>query len=65
MEMDIADVNCEVEACNDYLAKAEKVIGMLESDITSETTKFGIKVVGATAGAAAAITFAGGKLVIL
>lgn len=65
MEMDIADVNCEVEACNNYLAEAEKVIGMLESDITSETRKFGIKVVGATAGAAAAITIAGGKLVIL
>lgn len=65
MEMEIADVNCEVEACKNYLAEAEKVIGMLELDITQETAKFGIKVVGATAGAAAAISVAGGKLVIL
>ena len=44
---------------------AENVLSMLEADIASETLKFGVKVGGATVGIAGAITFGGGRLIIL
>ena len=65
MEMDKDDVNGELEKCKKYLTEAENVLSMLEADIASETLKFGVKVVGATAGVAAVITVGGGMLIIL
>ena len=65
MEMDKDDVNGELEKCKKYLTEAENVLSMLEADIASETLKFGVKVVGATVGIAGAITFGGGRLIIL
>ena len=65
LKMDVDDVNGELEKCKNYLTEAEKVLSTLEADIASETLKFGVKVVGATAGVAAAITVGGGMLIIL
>ena len=54
LKMDIDDVNCELEACKNYLTEAEKVLSMLKDDIESETYwKYRLKVVGAAAGVAA------------
>ncbi|XP_078368294.1 uncharacterized protein LOC144652150 isoform X2 [Oculina patagonica] len=62
LEMDVTDVTCELEKCKRYLDEAEKAINQLESDITKEVAKFGIKIVAGVTGVASAVAVGGGIL---
>jgi len=65
LEMDKEDIENELQTCKKYLDSAEEMLSKLKEDITSETWKFGVKVVGASAGVAAVVAVGGGKLIIL
>jgi len=61
LETDKEDIENELQTCKKYLDSAEEMLSKLKEDITSETWKFGVKVVGASAGVAAVVAVGGAR----
>jgi len=62
LEVVAEDVNRTLDACKKYLDKAENEINLLESDIASETKRFGMKTAATATGIGAVLMVGGGRL---
>jgi len=61
LKTDKEDIENELQTYKKYLDSAEEMLSKLKEDITSETWKFGAKVVGASAGVAAVVAVGGAR----